>query len=195
VTDTDIASQELRDAIELTGYYPALVMDAVESVLAGEPVLTFVVHQETTLDASEVRRHVTVLALTAHRLVVGHTDEHPPDESSPVAYATTSVESVPITAIKTVMVTRVVADPARFRPGQPHREVMLGVSWGAVSRIDLEPASCSDPSCEADHGYTGSLTADDLSLRISADAEGADAVDRALRFAGFLSGAIARPLQ
>jgi hypothetical protein len=39
--------------------------------------------------------------------------------------------------------------------------------WGAVSRIDLEPAACGDPNCEADHGYTGSSTADDLSLRVS----------------------------
>ena len=34
------------------------------------------------------------------------------------------------------------------------------------------PATCADPDCEADHGYEGSVASDDISLRISADAEG-----------------------
>jgi hypothetical protein len=61
-----------------------------------------------------------------------------------------------------------------------------------VQRIDLEPAHCADPSCEADHGSTGQLVPDDLVLRISAQAEGRDAVDRAVAFAHALSAATAR---
>ena len=53
---------------------------------------------------------------------------------------------------------------------------MLTIGWGGVSRIDLEPAGCSDPECEADHGYTGVLASDDFSLRVSAAADGTDAV-------------------
>ena len=52
----------------------------------------------------------------------------------------------------------------------------MTIGWGGVSRIDLEPAGCSDPECDADHGYTGVLAGDDFSLRVSAAAEGADAV-------------------
>ena len=36
-----------------------------------------------------------------------------------------------------------------------------------MSRIDLEPASCGDPPCDADHGYTGTASNDDLALRVS----------------------------
>jgi hypothetical protein len=54
------------------------------------------------------------------------------------------------------------------------------------------PASCSDPECEADHGYTGTSTADDLSVRVSAEGDGAEAVLRALEFARALSAATAR---
>ena len=55
----------------------------------------------------------------------------------------------------------------------------MTIGWGGVSRVDLEPAGCNDPQCDADHGYTGVLASDDFSLRVSAAADGADAVDRA----------------
>ena len=66
-------------------------------------------------------------------------------------------------------------------------EVVLTIGWGAVGRIDLEPAGCADPDCEADHGYTGLLTSDDFSLRVSAAAEGPEAVTSLLTFADDLS--------
>jgi hypothetical protein len=61
-----------------------------------------------------------------------------------------------------------------------------------VSRLDLEPASCADPDCDADHGYTGTAAADDIALRVSEAAEGGDAVARMLGFAAALSRATAR---
>ena len=67
------------------------------------------------------------------------------------------------------------------------RELTLTIGWGAVNRVDLEPAGCGDPQCEADHGLTGTMTADDLSLRISADAEGESALRDAIAFAKALS--------
>jgi hypothetical protein len=64
---------------------------------------------------------------------------------------------------------------------------VLTIGWGAVGRIDLEPAGCSDPECEADHGYTGVVASDDFSLRVSAAAEGPRAVADLLAFADALS--------
>jgi hypothetical protein len=58
--------------------------------------------------------------------------------------------------------------------------------------MELEPAHCGDESCEADHGYLGTITADDLTLRVSEAADGADAVRQVLDFAGALSDATAR---
>ncbi len=69
---------------------------------------------------------------------------------------------------------------------------MLTIGWGAAGRLDLEPAICSDPNCEADHGYTGVLSSDDFSLRVSAAAEGPDAVGELLEFAGALSARTTR---
>ena len=88
----------LRQAIQQAGYYPALVEDALRTALAGEPPLSFIVHHEPHFDRDEIRRHCSVLVLTPTRLVVGHTDEYPSDESHPLPYATTSTEAVPSTA-------------------------------------------------------------------------------------------------
>lgn len=192
MAETWTAARDLRAAIERTGYYPTLVADAFEAALAGEAVEDYVVHQETTFDSDEVRRHVTVLALTPTRVVVGHTDDHA-EVGSPTTHATTSTEAVPLSGVRSVVVTRVVAEPETYRSGKPPQEVTLTVGWGAVSRLDLEPATCGDPACEADHGFTGTTTADDLALRVSSAAEGDEAVARTLSFARSLSAASARP--
>jgi hypothetical protein len=188
---TGTTTQGLRTAIERSGYYPALVAEAVESAVGGEAVTSYVVHQETTFDANEVRRHVTVLVLTANRFIVSHTDEQTADSGSPTPYATTSTESVNLDRISSVVVSRMVANPESYTPGTLPREVVLTIGWGAVSRIDLEPAACGDPNCDADHGYTGNSTADDLSLRVSDAGDGPDTVRQTLAFAQALSEATA----
>ena len=191
--ETRAMAHGLRTAIERSGYYPALVADAVESVLGTESVIAYVVHHEATFDpAMEVRRHVTVLVLSPTRLLVCHTDEHPPTEAMPHPHASTTTEAVRLGRVQSVAVTRVVPEPASYAPGIPPTEVMVTIGWGVIAHIDLEPASCGDESCEADHGYTGTLTADDLSLRVSEAADGADAVEQALAFAQALSEVIAQ---
>ena len=75
--------------------------------------------------------------------------------------------------MKSVVVTRMVANPTSgtTKPA----EAVMTIGWGGVSHsMDLKPAGCDDPSCEADHGYTGVLSADDFSLRVSAAADGAE---------------------
>lgn len=184
---TGTTTQGLRAAIERSGYYPALVAEAVETAVGAEPVVSYVVHQETTFDANEVRRHVTVLVLTATRFIVSHTDEQTADGGSNVPYATTSTESVKLSRISSVVLSRVVSNPESYTPGTLPREVVLTIGWGAVSRLDLEPANCGDPNCDADHGYTGSSTADDLALRVSEAGDGPATVRQALDFAQALA--------
>jgi len=187
--------ERLRLDIQRSGYYPDLVSDALDTALAGEPLLSYLVHHEATFDRDELRRHVTVLALTPTRLIVGHTDEHGVDEAHPTPYASASTEAVRLERVDSVVVTRVVGNPAAHEPGNQAAEVVLTIGWGAVSRIDLEPASCGDPACEADHGYTGTASNDDLSLRVSQVADGIDAVGQALAFAASLSQATATRLR
>src|SRR4051794_25783427 len=92
---------DLRTSIEESGYYPDVVAGAVESALAGEQVVSYLVHHEPTIDErDEVRRHVTVLVLTPSRLILGHTDEHAPDDLLPAPYTSSSTEAVTLSAVR-----------------------------------------------------------------------------------------------
>ena len=196
MVDTTSVARALRTDIERTGYYPTLVADSLATSVSGEDLIAYAVHHEATFDRDELRRHITVLALTATRLIVAHVDEHgAPDGSKEPSTASASTEAVRLEKVDSVVVTRVVPDPATYSPETAPIEVMLTIGWGAVSRIDLEPATCGDPNCEADHGFTGSSANDDLSLRVSAAADGSDGVTRMLAFAEALSTATAERLR
>jgi hypothetical protein len=184
-TDDRDRTLELREAIEHTGYYPEVVRDGVHAAVAGEQVVSFYVHHEPTFERDEVRRHLTVVVLTPSRLILAHTDEHAPDDLLPEPYTSTSTEAITLSSVRSVVVTRMTANPTDG-PSRPAEAVMT-VGWGGVSRIDLEPAGCSDPQCDADHGYTGVFASDDFSLRVSAAADGGDAVGGLLSFAESLS--------
>ena len=176
---------DLREAIHHTGYYPDVVADGVAGAVAGEEVVSFYLHHEPTFDRDEIRRHLTVVVLTPSRLVVAHTDEHAADDLIAEPYTSTSTEAIALSAVKSVVVTRMVTNPTSGPA--PAAEAVVTIGWGGVSRIDLEPAGCQDPECEADHGYTGVLASDDFSIRASATADGTDAVALLLAFADSLS--------
>jgi hypothetical protein len=186
----DATRRELRAEIDACGYFPELVEDAIRLALGNEELLDFVVHHEPTFNHDEIHRHITVLALTPTRLIVGHTDDQPAEPPQSGTFAASSTESVALTKINSVVTTRVVAQPQSFRSGDPHSdEAWLTVGWAAVRRVDLEPASCSDPQCEADHGYTGTMVGDDLTVRMSAGGDGVDRVARLVRFGATLQRA------
>lgn len=175
--------RDLRAEIDACGYFPELVEDAIVIALAEEELVDFVVHHEPTFNRDEIHRHVTVLALTRSRLIVGHTDDQPAEPPMSGIYAASSTESVSLSKINTVALTRVVTQPESYASGSTDvAETWLSVGWGAVRRMDLEPATCADPQCEADHGFTGALVGDDLTVRMSAAADGPDRVARLVRF-------------
>jgi hypothetical protein len=175
---------EVFSAISRAGYYPEIVAAGLRDALADESVQAFVVHHEPTFDRDEIRRHMTVVTLTPTRVVLLHTDEHPPDDLLAHPYTSTTTEAVPVGQIRSVVVTRMVS-----AVGHSLEEAVMTIGWGAVSRLDLEPAGCDDPNCDADHGYTGSLSGDDFSLRLSTTADGGGAVAQLLEFARILSAA------
>ena len=193
--ETQATADGLRMAIERSGYYPGLVTDAVASALGSEPIVSYVVSHDALFDPGmEVRRHITVLVLTPTRLIHSHTDEHPAEEPDSRPQAETSTEAVNFSRITSVALTRVVPDPASYVPGVTMpTEVLLTIGWNVLSHVELEPAHCGDENCEADHGYTGTITADDLALRVSEAADGEDGVRQVLSFARALAAAATGP--
>ena len=185
-------NSDLRAEIAASGYYPELVADSMATALAGEEPISYVIQHEATFDRDELRRHISLLLLTDTRLLVLHIDDYPPDETCPVPYASANTEAVRLADVRSVVVNRIVGSPALHKPGAGVREVMLTIGWGAVSRLDLEPATCGDPECTADHGYTGTSSNDDFSVRVSEAGDGAAAVARTLEFAAALNAAARR---
>ena len=156
------------------------------------PVRAYVVHQETTFDANEVRRHVTVLVLTGNRLLVCHTDEHRPRKRVPDAVRhhdhgvgearagsrrSWSAGSSP-TRSRTCPATL----PRRWPDHRLGRRLPHRPGAGRLRRPELR----GRPRLHR------RLTADDLSLRVSEAGDGPEAVRQALAFAQALSEATAR---
>ena len=195
VTSSGIPTQmprELRDAVERCGYYPNVVLHSLALSVAGEPVTSFLVHHEATFDRDELRRHLTVVLLTPTRVVIGHTDDFPADDQGTPAHAATSTEAVRVDRLTSVVVSHVIDGPEEYTDPALPRELVISIGWGAVQRIDMEPASCGDPDCEADHGYTGSSAVDDFSVRLSVAADGVEGVEQGMAFAQALSRATSR---
>jgi hypothetical protein len=163
--------KELRADIDACGYFPELVEDAIMIAVADEDLIDFVVHHEPTFNQNEIHRHVTVLALTPSRLIVGHTDDHPAEEPMTGTFAAASTDPSALQD-RHGRLTRVVAQPEGYHVGAPDVTETAVRRLGAVRRADLESRPAATGS-EADHGYTGTLVGDDLTVRMSAAADGA----------------------
>lgn len=179
---------ELRAQIADCGYFPEFVTDSVALALGDEQVVTHLVHHEATFAHDEIHRHVTVLVVTETRLLVVHTDDGPATDAlghpTPSDRAVTSCEAMPLRSVSQVSLSRVVSRPQTFgTPGSEVVETWLTLGWGTMRRIDLEPAACADQSCTADHGYSGSVVGDDITVRMSVTADGAEQVTRLVSFA------------
>lgn len=173
----------LTDSLARAGFYPDLVAHHLAQELEGREPLAHLVHVDTHFDYDEIHRHITVLVVCADVVVAAHLDDHPLDTEGRRMLAQISTELVPVSAIASVVITTGHADPERFRPTDPVAEMTLAVQWAGGQRLDLQPAGCADPNCDADHGYTGTATREDLVIRVAADADGRPAVEDALAFA------------
>lgn len=179
---------DLRDELSRSGYFPQTAAECVSRSLRGAELLGYLVRPETTFDGAEVRRHLTVLALTARHLVVAHLDDEPADELNPSQVVATS-ERVRLSRIGSLGLSQTFDSSDTSTEGR-EAEVTLGISWGGSHRVELERGWCDDPECQADHGWSGTLAPSDVALRVSALADGDSAVKAALRFHDELADAV-----
>ena len=149
--------------IERSGFYPRAVERALRRALgAGEPLATLC-QVDTGFDRGSVFRHLTVASLTERAIVQLHVDEMD-GGSATIATAVHRVTAVGLS------------------------EMTIALDLKGARRLDVEPARCDDPNCMADHGYTGTSYPDDMTFRVSAAADGQDALDEAVEFVDCLAG-------
>ncbi|WP_193106431.1 DUF5998 family protein [Brachybacterium sp. FME24] len=179
---------DLLTELETAGYFPQTAAQSLQRSLHGARPRAHLVRPETTFDGPEVRRHLTVLVLTATHLLVTHLDDDPADSLNPSQVVSTT-ERVRLKRISSTGLSQVFDTDGHRAPGQ-ESEITLAITWNGSSRVDLERAVCEDPNCQIDHGYTGTIAPSDLALRVSALADGDDAVSAALRFHAELVDAV-----
>ncbi|WP_062079315.1 DUF5998 family protein [Demequina globuliformis] len=184
--------QTLDQAVAVAGYYPALSNSVLRQAIGDERVDAHFVHAETTFDDREVRRHLTVLVLTPTRLLRMHIDDGAGHSTEGTHEASATIETALLRSVTNLAMTHVIHHPEHFKDGDAPSELVLAVGWGVHSRVELEPASCGDANCEADHGYTGGITGDDTLVRVSAIADGDDTVRALSDFAQAVQRAIQR---
>ncbi|WP_035810447.1 MULTISPECIES: DUF5998 family protein, partial [Micrococcales] len=175
--------QNLDRDIVNAGFYPQLVNDVVWDALDEQIPSSHLVHLETHFDQTEVHRHITVVALAGEIVQITHVDDQTLDEDGQQIVAHVSTETVPIRNLTSVTLSYAYRQPQNYTSETPAAEVTLMMSWTGSHRLDLQPAGCADPQCEADHGYTGVAAREDVVLRISAEADGQQAVQDAKEFA------------
>ncbi|MDK9345719.1 DUF5998 family protein [Propionibacterium freudenreichii] len=180
----------LRTQIADCGFFPQFVSDSVSMALGDEPLVDHLVQQEATVGPEGIIRHLTVLVLTAARLVVAHTDENSDEHDRPTAVTTT--ESVPLWRMGAVSLSRVVSHPEDY--GEANSQVVetwLSLSWDTMHRLEVVPVHCVDPECRADHGFNGEMVSEDITLRMSPAADGQANVDHLVNFATRLQRMVA----
>ncbi|MFW0155241.1 DUF5998 family protein [Rothia sp. P6271] len=173
--------KSLEESITRLGFYPELTTDAVIDGLIGQDPQSHLVHLETHFEHGTIHRHITVLALTQHYLLVVHLDDHEhhqPDETA----THLSVESFSIEHLKSVSANYVYLNSSEYQSGTIPSEVSIDIAWTGAQRLDLQPADCPDPQCQTNHGYTGLAVCEDISLRISSTADGEESVRQACNF-------------
>lgn len=179
----------LTQDIQKAGFYPELVLDTVSEALDGLEPTAHLVQVETHFNQNEVHRHITVLVVAGEHLLVAHLDDQNLDDEGQQVLAHVSVETLHISKLTTLTVSYSYPQPQDYAPGHPVSEVSLLIAWTGSHRLDIQPAECAEPSCDANHGYTGLVPREDMLIRISTSADGAEATEKARRFARTLRSA------
>lgn len=162
-------------SIRQHGFYPSLVIRALDRVLGDEEPLAMVSQLEAAFDRSSMFRHLTVAVLTPTTLIQIHVDEL--DRGG----AMTNTIITPTTRIHGASLTEVVTD-AIHDGGSQLSELTMAINCGSQRRGEVELNQCDDPQCTADHGFTVHTFPEDFSMRFSAAADGEAALANAERF-------------
>ena len=175
--------EKLTADIERAGFYPDLVRDLVDEALAGLEPESHFVQVETHFSHNNLHRHITVLVVSGSLLILAHLDDQHLEEEGQQTVAHVGVEAVKLSSLRAVTISYGYDNPQAYKPGTVPTELSMQIAWTGSLHLELAPATCPDPHCTADHGYSGDASREDLALRVSATADGPEAILQAQQFA------------
>ena len=171
----------LRDSLLELFPDQSFIWEELEDVIAGAPVLAHFVRPETVFDADSVYQRVITLVLTDERFFFLSVDAN--HEFNPEGELVTTIQSVPLGAIKEFQVIR-----RRELQGPNAGRInsfFLRMRWGGVFSADVVPGQCDDLNCTSDHGYMAMGQAEDFQLYVDRSGD-ADFIPVAEAFASAL---------
>ncbi len=179
---------ELIKLIRDNAFYSNLVLENVLELVASETVFGFLLDSTTSFENDGLVRQQLILVVTPTRLLVCFTEELPagmvPDNPANLRINT---ESVPLSKVGTCQAQKYYqVDLERPDSSPALNEVIVSLNWTSTQTIDFGPASCDDPECQNEHGYTGQIRQGDYSAKYSVAADGEYWVEHALAFVSAL---------
>src|SRR5699024_9711371 len=124
---TTVLPAPLIADLETAGYFPQAAAHSLQLSLRDAEVLAHLARPETTFDAPEVRRHLTVLVLTRTHLLTSHLDDDPADALNPSQVVATT-ERIRLQRITGTGLSQVFDTDGQRIPGR-EAEVTLGITW------------------------------------------------------------------
>lgn len=131
--------------------------DVVAALGRREDIRSFFVRPETVFDQDSVYDSIAAFVVTGNRLLVVVSDVS--YEFNPQGEFITTTQFVNLASIRDFQIVR-----SRVADGPEAgalASVRMRLRWGAGWQHDIRPASCDNPSCDADHGYVAVITGDD----------------------------------
>ena len=163
------------------------ILEDVSAILKGYgPIRSYFIRPETVFDQDSVFDSIGVFVLTKSHLIIVISDVT--YELSPTGEFVTTTQVVQLSQIRDFQVVRrrVLDGPERGALGT----VQLRFRWGAGWAADIRPASCDDPTCEADHGYLAMVSGDDGEILLEPTLD-PEILAQALRFIDELTACLA----
>ena len=176
--------EQLIEEIKVAGFYPDLVLEVVDEALVGlTPDAHFVQH-ETHFTRNDFHRHITVMLLCGEFLIFAHLDDQRLDGEEQGTVAHVSIEALPLSDLNAVTISYGFSEPQTYRTGETTpAEISFQIAWTGSMHMEIAPATCQDPNCNANHGYSGDARREDIIVRVSATADGPESVLHAQHFA------------
>lgn len=159
---------------------------AYDDILAALPDKTFVRHYfvrpQTVFDRDSVYESISCYVVTDREFIVVNVDVT--YEFAATGDLMTSVHHVPLEMVRDFQVLRR-RSLDRERKGDVSG-VAMQIRWGSSWSTDTLPASCDDPTCQADHGYMARTAGDDCEIVVDEKAMEKETFDKGLAFIGAL---------
>jgi hypothetical protein len=164
-------------------FYDRLVLNSLSNLRGAKEIQAFLLDSSTSFEHDGLVRQQLVLMLTESELLVCYVEEiaEMPDSDSKLRVST---EIVPIRRLGPFQVQRYYSNPAKFGSSESVlNEVVLSLSWTGNQALDIGPASCDDPECTNEHGFTGQSRMGDYTAKYSLKLDNQYWIDHAEKFA------------